>query len=73
MVDFNMIAIADCLKNPVHGIISHQPAIDSPIEDKIWVRDIQWRLFQVLASECEHPSVDEKSAYWITVNELGRD
>ena len=73
MVDFNNIAIADCLKHPIHGIVSHQPTIDTPIEDKIWVRDTQWRLFQVLASECEYPAEGERENYWRTANELRRD
>jgi len=72
MVDFNDIAIADCLKHPIHGIISHQPAIDTPIEDRIWVRDIQFRLLQVLASECEYPTMEERETYWKTVEKLRR-
>jgi hypothetical protein len=73
MVDFNSIAIADILRHPVHGLVSHQPAMDTPVEDRIWVRDIQFRLFQVLASECEYPTMEEIHTYWKTVNELRRD
>jgi len=68
MVDYKHIAIAAVLKHPVHGIISCQPGIHDPIEDKIRVRDSKGNLFWVLASECEEPTDEEWKQYWFDFN-----
>ncbi len=64
MVDTTKIAIADVLKHPDHGLISFQPAITDLVEDKIFVRDINGSLFQVLASECEETTCEETRKFW---------
>ena len=63
MVDTNKIAIADVLKHPKLGLVSHQPDIHEPISDTIRVRDFSGGLHSVLASECEWPS-EQDGDYW---------
>ena len=72
MVDYNEMAIADCLKHPILGIISHQPDIHTKVEDKIFVRDIDFKLTTTFASECEWASEEERILYWKKVNEKER-
>jgi len=64
MVDFNELAIADCLKHPEFGIVSHQPSIEDPIDDRIMIRDASFKLWEVLASDCEWASEEESKDYW---------
>ena len=69
MVDFNNIAIADVLKHPKLGLVSHQPAWNEPISNLITVRDLNFVLHQnIQASECELPTGDEIADYWKKVN-----
>jgi len=63
-MDYNKIAIADVLKHPELGIISHQPDIHSPLTDKIRVRGLEDKVLFVLASECEPASSEESEDYW---------
>jgi len=63
-MDYNKIAIADVLKHPKLGIISHQPDTDSPLTDKIRVRGLEDEVLFVLASECEPASFEEGENYW---------
>jgi len=41
IMDYTKIAIADVLKHPIHGIISHQPIISEEVSDRIRVMDLQ--------------------------------
>ena len=58
------IAIADVLKHPVHGIISHQPDIKKEITEEIRVRGLEDEPFRVNASDCEWASAEEARDYW---------
>lgn len=71
MVDYNKIAIADVLKHPRLGIISHQPDFNDKIQDRIRVRDIQGKLNYVLASDCEFPTQEEYDLYWKSFSKGG--
>jgi hypothetical protein len=74
MVDTNKIAIADVLRHPTLGLVSHQPGFGEPISDRIHVRDLNWILHHTLASECELPTGDEITDYWKKVNDIiGRE
>ena len=64
MVDTNKIAIADVLKHPEYGLVSHQPILSSPIEDEIRVSDMKGTIHFVLASECVEPTYEESQEYW---------
>ena len=68
MVDIDRIAIADLLKHPKLGIVSHQPILKGEYKtsDDITVRDVNFKQYTVLASECEWPTEDDEEAnnYW---------
>ena len=65
-IDTKELAIADCLRHPKFGILSHQPDIFAhPFPSGfVAVRDIDFHLFAVKASECEWASDKEKDEYW---------
>ena len=69
MVNSARIAIADTLKHPKLGIISHQPDLKKKIEDKIRVKDRNCKIHYVLASECEWASEEERNEYWSDFHE----
>ena len=58
------IAIADVLKHPIYGIISHQPDLRKKITERIRVRGLKGRPFHVNASDCEWASREEADHYW---------
>jgi len=64
MVDFRRVAIADVLKHPKAGLVSNQSGFGDPVQDEIIVRDKDWKLMRVLASECVRPTEEERSLYW---------
>jgi len=71
MVDYLHLAIADCLRHPKLGIVSHQPGFGEPISNEISVRDSNFVLYHgVLASDCEDVSAEERDEYWRKVNEI---
>lgn len=65
MVDYRNIAIADLLRHPIHGLVSHQPGFGIKISNKIMVRTEKGILLEVLASECSKDiSSEEWAGYW---------
>ena len=69
MVDYKQLAIADVLKHPKLGLVSHQPTFTDEIRDEIRVRDIDREVHTTLASECEFPTEEEYELYWKEFNE----
>lgn len=63
MVDFRYVAIADVLKHPEHGLVSHQPDVSKPISEFLNVMDQRGRRFEVKASECEEATLQEVEEY----------
>ena len=69
MTDYREIAIADVLKHPRLGLVSHQPILRDIMEDSIRVKDLRGNIQYVLASECDWPLMSEIKAYWREVND----
>ena len=63
-MNYKELAIADCLKHPVIGMVSNQPDLREPLSDVIRVRDSKGRVHYILASVCSEPTAEEKQKYW---------
>ena len=71
MVDYLYLAIADVLKHPRLGLVSHQPDIHEQISNIISVRDMNFILHHgILASDCEDVTREEVDLYWSEVNKI---
>jgi len=65
MIDVKELAAADCLVHTKLGVVSYQPeSIHSVPGSVISVRDIDFNLHWVLASDCELASSEEHDQYW---------
>lgn len=64
MIDYMKLAIADLIKHPVLGTVSHQPDLREPESDRIRVRDRKGILHFVNASECDRASEKDREGYW---------
>ena len=64
-MDKNLLAIADVLRHKTLGLVSHQPDFKNELSgDKIRVRDINWIIHIISATDCEWATREERENYW---------
>jgi len=63
-MDYRDIAIADVLRHPDHGLVSHQPILPSPKENLIRVESMTGIFFSVSATLCVKATSRESDYYW---------
>ena len=65
MIKPSELAIADVLKHPKRGLVSHQPAPDDRSDAiLVYVRDVQFDRWLISLDECEWPTEEEYHRYW---------